>query len=237
MPIKSGIHKVRCVLNKADQIDATNLVRVYGALLWNVGKVLQTPEVSRVYVSSFWDKEYTYTDHSALFDKDKKALLDDIRSLPRTALERKINSFVARVRQVRTHVCLVTHIKSKLPFFMQKLGAEQRLHAYIDEHLPSFFDECQRIRSLSPGDMPTLASFRDKLASFEKTTRLPDWDAKEIARLDDVLEKVSAMMADVGGVSSVQLACREATEPVAQPRGFMERLVGKRKRDEASVAP
>merc|ERR1712232_492170 len=144
------------------------------------------------------------------------------------------NTFVARVRQVRTHLCLVTHIKSKLPRFQQMLGAEQRLHAYIDEHLPSLSEECRRVRSLSPGDMPPLTSFRNKLASFEKTTRLPDWDAKEIIRLDDVLEKVSAMMADVGGVSSVQHNCRESTESVVRPRSFMERLVGKRKRDDTS---
>lgn len=236
--LKPHANKVRCVLNKADQIDATNLVRVYGALLWNVGKVLQTPEVARVYVSSFWDKEYSFTDHSALFDKDKRALLEDIRSLPRTALDRKINSFVARVRQVRTHLCLVTHIKSQLPWLQQKLGAEQRLHAYIDEHLPSLFDECQRIRNLSLGDLPTHASFRNKLASFEKTTRLPDWDAKEITQLDDVLEKVSIIMAEVGGVSSVRAGCRPAAPVAAQPQSFMERLVGKRKRsDETLFAP
>ena len=32
-------------MNKADQIDRQRLMRVYGALMWGMGKVLRTPEV------------------------------------------------------------------------------------------------------------------------------------------------------------------------------------------------
>ena len=42
---------MRCILNKADQVDRQKLMRVYGALMWAMGKVLKTPEVLRVYVA------------------------------------------------------------------------------------------------------------------------------------------------------------------------------------------
>ncbi|XP_050148898.1 EH domain-containing protein 2-like isoform X2 [Malus sylvestris] len=42
--------KIRVVLNKADQVDTQQLMRVCRALMWSLGKVLNTPEVVRVYI-------------------------------------------------------------------------------------------------------------------------------------------------------------------------------------------
>lgn len=39
--------KIRVVLNKADKISSQQLMRVYGAMMWSLGKVVQTPEVMR----------------------------------------------------------------------------------------------------------------------------------------------------------------------------------------------
>lgn len=38
------------VLNKADQVDQQQLMRVYGALLWSLSKVFRSPEVCNTVV-------------------------------------------------------------------------------------------------------------------------------------------------------------------------------------------
>jgi len=225
--LKPYKEKVRCVLNKADQIDASNLVRVYGALLWNVGKILRTPEVARVFVSSFWDSEYRFEDHKQLFDEDKKAIVEELRGLPRATLLRKTHAVVARVRKVRAHFCIMAHLQSQIPWRFRACGAPpKRVRSWLDANLPRVFAEAQRTRNLSAGDMPDFHGFREALMRLENLARaLPTWEAEVVAGLDRVIDvEVPDLLNRVGGVSSGPMLFSDPEPVSGRRRGLLGRL-------------
>ena len=82
-------------------IDNQQLMRVYGALMWSLGKVLMTPEVSRVYIGSFWDKPFNYDSMRKLFELESQDLFKDLQSLPKNSALRKLNDLIKRARSAK----------------------------------------------------------------------------------------------------------------------------------------
>jgi len=69
--IRAQDDKIRIILNKADMMTHQQLMRVYGALLWSLSKILGNPEVSRVYVGSFWSQPLRYVANRELFEAEQ----------------------------------------------------------------------------------------------------------------------------------------------------------------------
>jgi GTPase SAR1 family protein len=75
--------KIRCVLNKADAVTREQLVRVYGSLMWSMGKIFDSPEVVRVYTGSYWNGALINSDFEYMFEKDEQLLVQELVDLPR----------------------------------------------------------------------------------------------------------------------------------------------------------
>src|SRR4051812_40698450 len=80
-------------------------------------QVINTPEVMRVYLGSFWDKPYKNKENEGLFKKEQQDLLDDLNSLPGEATTRKVNEMVKRARTLRAHVLVVDYLRQAMPVF------------------------------------------------------------------------------------------------------------------------
>jgi len=176
--------KIRCILNKADQIDRQSLMRVYGALLWSLGKTMSSPEVARVYVGSFWQEPLKNLDNAELFESEEKDLMRDLAVLPRQSAVRKINELVKRIRKVKALAYIVGYLKSQMPAVMGK----EKKQAKLISDLPNVFRTIMKKYGLAPGDFPDLTSFASKLSEI-KFSELKPLSSKMIDELDGCLQK------------------------------------------------
>ncbi|XP_072953588.1 EH domain-containing protein 1-like [Typha angustifolia] len=178
--------KIRVVLNKADQVDTQQLMRVYGALMWSLGKVLNTPEVVRVYIGSFNDKPVNEAAvgplGKELFEREQDDLLSDLKDIPKKACDRRINEFVKRARAAKIHAYIVSHLRKEMPAMMGKAKVQQRLIDNLEEE----FAKVQREYHLPIGDFPNVDHFREVLGgySIDKFEKLKP---KMIQAVDDML--------------------------------------------------
>ncbi|GAB2301022.1 EH domain-containing protein 1 [Dionaea muscipula] len=168
--------KIRVVLNKADQVDTQQLMRIYGALMWSLGKVLNTPEVVRVYIGRSW----FYGEGS--FEKEQNDLLGDLRDIPKKACDRRINEFVKRARAAKIHAYIISHLKKEMPSMMGKSKVKKRL---ID-NLEDEFAKVQREFHLPAGDFPYVEHFREVLTGYN-IDKFEKLKPKLIQGVDDML--------------------------------------------------
>ena len=201
---KSVIHalrghddKVRVVLNKADQVSAQQLLRVYGALMWSLGKVFMTPEVCKVYVGSF-NTEPIRTDMNDLaaeiFEKEHEALMNDLMNIPAKSCDRKVNEFVKRTRALRTHMLIMSDLWKQMPTAFGHEKKQKKLLANIHDE----FRKTMLENNLPPGDLPNPERFANILEAMQ-IHKFPKVDKRALQTIDEVLQQdIPSLMSRFG---------------------------------------
>ncbi|EGT47196.1 hypothetical protein CAEBREN_20402 [Caenorhabditis brenneri] len=193
--------KIRIVLNKSDMVDHQQLMRVYGALMWSLGKVFKTPEVSRVYLGSFWDHPLHYDINRRLFQDEQHDLFQDLQALPRNAALRKLNDLIKRARLAKVHAYIIAELRKQMP---SMIGKEKKKKELI-QNLDKIYEQLQREHNISPGDFPDVNKMREKLQAqdFSKFNPLKP----------KLLEVVDGMLATDIARLMAQIPKEEASAP------------------------
>ncbi|XP_059505455.1 EH domain-containing protein 4-like [Stegostoma tigrinum] len=161
--LKGQDDKIRVVLNKADQVDTQQLMRVYGALMWSLGKVIDTPEVVRVYIGSFWSKPLQITENRKLFELETEDLFRDIKSLPRNAALRKLNDLIKRARLAKVHAYIISYLKKEMPAVFGKELKKKEMISRLEE----IYFTLQQEHNISAGDFPNVKKMQEMLLSCD----------------------------------------------------------------------
>jgi EH domain-containing protein 1 len=180
--LKPHQDKMRVLLNKADSISTQQLMRVYGALMWSLGKVMMTPEVCRVYMGSFWGAPLKNKEQAALLTQEKLDLFNDIAQLPQNAVMRRINELVKRARSVKVHAYIIHYLRKQLPYTWGKREKQRRLIDRLDRE----FVMCARRYELPRGDFPEMEPFRQALLEIKDLSEIHKLDKKMVKEMDKV---------------------------------------------------
>lgn len=105
--LKGSESKIRIILNKADSISTQELMRVYGALFWNMAPLINVTEPPRVYTGSFWGQPFKPDTSHDLFFKEEVSLLQDFYQVIANQVENKIAFIRQHGYMVRIHAHLV----------------------------------------------------------------------------------------------------------------------------------
>ncbi|XP_062909586.1 EH domain-containing protein 4-like [Mobula hypostoma] len=199
--------KIRVVLNKADQVDTQQLMRVYGALMWSLGKVIDTPEVVRVYIGSFWSKPLQITENRKLFEMEAEDLFKDIKSLPRNAALRKLNDLIKRARLAKVHAYIISYLKKEMPAMF---GKDTKKREMISR-LPEIYMNLQQEHNISAGDFPNVNKMQEMLQLYD-FSKFHSLKPKLLEAVDEMLANHIAQLMNL-------IRREEASQPAQEVTG------------------
>ena len=146
--------QIRLILNKADTLDMQELMRVYGALFWNLAPLINVTEPPRVYTGSFWARPFTQTSSGDLFIKEETSLLLDLHETIVNRVENKVAYLRKHATLVRIHALIVDK-------YLQVFNEQRSSFHSNDDLLQDIVESPERYRILQSVESEYLVSKYD----------------------------------------------------------------------------
>lgn len=105
--LKGREYQTRILLNKGDQIKAEELLRVQGALIWNISPLMSSAQPPVMYTVSLWSHPFEDGAPIRLLQAHERALLQDLRIAINQRIDNKIASARRFAVRVRNHAKMV----------------------------------------------------------------------------------------------------------------------------------
>ncbi|CAH0562146.1 unnamed protein product [Brassicogethes aeneus] len=154
--LKGREHQTRIILNKADQVKPEELMRVQGALIWNISPLMSSPQPPIMYTTSLWSRPYESWAPVRLLQAQERAFLRDLRG----AIDKRIENRIASARRfavrVRNHAKMVdcyltTYYNHKSVFGNRKQVADAIIEHPQDYHI---YEGLSTLTNISRYDLP-----------------------------------------------------------------------------------
>ncbi|XP_011501481.1 PREDICTED: sarcalumenin [Ceratosolen solmsi marchali] len=161
--LKGREYQTRMILNKADQVKPEELMRVQGALIWNISPLMSSAEPPIMYSASLWSIPYEAGAPTRLLYAQERAFLRDLRSAIDKRVEHKIASarrFAVRVRNHAKMVdCYLTTYYNQKSFFAKKKDiSDQIIENPQDYHI---YAGLSTLTNISRYDLPDPDVYQD----------------------------------------------------------------------------
>ncbi|XP_022914821.2 uncharacterized protein [Onthophagus taurus] len=161
--LKGREHQTRIILNKADQVKPEELMRVQGALIWNISPLMSSAQPPAMYTTSLWSRPYEPWAPVRLLQAQERAFLRDLR----TAIDKRIENRIASARRfavrVRNHAKMVdcyltTYYNHKSVFGNRKQVSDAIIEHPQDYHI---YEGLSTLTNISRYDLPDPDVYRD----------------------------------------------------------------------------
>ncbi|XP_015123869.1 sarcalumenin [Diachasma alloeum] len=161
--LKGREYQTRIILNKADQVKPEELMRVQGALIWNISPLMSSAEPPIMYSTSLWSLPYEAGAPTRLLYAQERAFLRDLRSAIDKRVEHKIASarrFAVRVRNHAKMVdCYLTTYYNHKTFFGNKKEISDRIIENPQDY--HIYEGLSTLTNISRYDLPDPDVYRD----------------------------------------------------------------------------